>query len=174
MLNSLDYFNILLISYSCFETLLPAKIVHYKKTIFMKVILNRVDDAFHFEAVGASGIANHIDANVDIGGHNLGTRPMEMLLMGLGGCTAIDVVLILKKQRQEITDLKIEVSGEREKIAGTQMSPFRKINVHFIFEGKLDAEKVEKAIILSMEKYCSATAQLSASAEITHTFSIKE
>lgn len=139
----------------------------------MKVVLNRVDDAFHFEAVGASGVTNHIDANVDIGGHNLGARPMELLLMGLGGCTAIDVILILKKQRQEIADLQIEVSGNREKIEGTQMSPFRKINVHFAFKGNLDAEKVEKAINLSMEKYCSATAQLSASAEITHSYSIE-
>jgi putative redox protein len=138
----------------------------------MKVELVRVDDAFHFEAVGASGIANHIDANVDIGGHNLGSRPMELLLMGLGGCTAIDVILILKKQRQVIEDLKITVDGNREKIEGTEMNPFRKINVHFAFKGNLDETKVERAIKLSMEKYCSATAQLSPSAEITHSLSI--
>jgi putative redox protein len=138
----------------------------------MKVELVRVDDAFHFEATGASGIANHIDANVDIGGHNLGSRPMEMLLMGLGGCTAIDVILILKKQRQVIEDLRISVEGHREKIEGTEMTPFRKINVHFAFKGNLDQTKVERAIMLSMEKYCSATAQLSSSAEITHSLSI--
>lgn len=138
----------------------------------MKVELTRVDEAFHFEAVGASNVIQHIDANVDIGGHNLGARPMEMILMGLGGCTAIDVILILKKQRQVIDDLKISLEGDREKIEGTEMSPFRKINIHFAFKGQLDASKVEKAIKLSMEKYCSATAQLSPSAEITHTFSI--
>ncbi len=138
----------------------------------MKVELTRVDEAFHFEAVGASNVIQHIDANVDIGGHNLGARPMEMILMGLGGCTAIDVILILKKQRQVIEDLKISLEGDREKIEGTEMSPFRKINIHFAFKGQLDASKVEKAIKLSMEKYCSATAQLSPSAEITHTFSI--
>lgn len=138
----------------------------------MKVELIRVDDAFHFEAIGASGIANHIDANVDIGGHNLGSRPMEMLLMGLGGCTAIDVILILKKQRQVIEDLRISVEGHREKIEGTEMTPFRKINVHFAFKGNLDQTKVERAIMLSMEKYCSATAQLSPSSEITHSLSI--
>lgn len=138
----------------------------------MKVELIRVDDAFHFEAIGASGIANHIDANTDIGGHNLGSRPMEMLLMGLGGCTAIDVILILKKQRQVIEDLRISVEGHREKIEGTEMTPFRKINVHFAFKGNLDQTKVERAIMLSMEKYCSATAQFTPSAEITHSLSI--
>ncbi|MFN3850559.1 MAG: OsmC family protein [Spirosomataceae bacterium] len=138
----------------------------------MKVELTRVDDAFHFEAVGISGVINNIDANPEIGGHNLGSRPMEMLLMGLGGCTAIDVILILKKQRQVIDDLKISVEGDRVKIEGTEMSPFRKINVHFAFKGDLNADKVEKAIKLSMEKYCSATAQLSPTAEITHSFEI--
>ncbi len=138
----------------------------------MRVELSRVDDAFHFEAIGASGIAQHLDANTDIGGHNKGARPMEMILMGLGGCTAIDVILILKKQRQIIDDLKISLDGERVKIEGTEMSPFRKINIHFAFKGELDASKVEKAIKLSMEKYCSATAQLSPSAEITHSYSI--
>jgi putative redox protein len=138
----------------------------------MKVELVRVDDAFHFEAVGASNVPNHMDASVDIGGHNLGARPMEMLLMGLGGCTAIDVILILKKQRQVIEDLKITVEGDRIKIEGTEMSVFRKINVHFAFKGDLDQAKVERAINLSMEKYCSATAQLRPSAEITHSFSI--
>jgi len=138
----------------------------------MKVELTRVDDAFHFEAVGISGVKNNIDANPEIGGHNLGSRPMEMLLMGLGGCTAIDVILILKKQRQVIDDLKISVEGDRVKIEGTEMSPFRKINVHFAFKGDLNADKVEKEIKLSMEKYCSATAQLSPTAEITHSFEI--
>ena len=138
----------------------------------MKVELVRIDDAFHFEAIGASGTINHMDANVDIGGHNLGARPMEMLLMGLGGCTAIDVILILKKQRQMVEDLRISVDGERVKIEGTEMSPFRKITIHFAFKGHLDQVKVERAIQLSMEKYCSATAQFSQTAEITHTLAI--
>ena len=138
----------------------------------MKVELNRVDDAFHFEAKGASGIAVNIDAAENIGGHNAGARPMELLLMGLGGCTSIDLILILKKQRQPLEDLKLVIDGERIKIEGTEMSPFRKINIHFIFKGNLDKSKVEKAIALSMEKYCSATAQLASSAEITHSFEI--
>jgi putative redox protein len=138
----------------------------------MQVELVRIDDAFHFEASGTSGVPVQIDAADDIGGHNAGARPMELLLMGLGGCTAIDVLLILKKQRQAVEDLKISVSGERVKMEGTQMTPFRKINVHFKFKGQLSEDKVLKAIELSMEKYCSATAQFSASAEITHTFEI--
>ncbi len=138
----------------------------------MKVELNRVDQDFHFEARGNSTVAVNIDAAENIGGHNAGARPMELLLMGLGGCTSIDVILILKKQKQVLEDIKLVVEGDREKIPGTEMSPFTKINVHFILKGQLDPKKVEKAIALSMEKYCSATAQLRASAEITHSFEI--
>ncbi|MFC0181597.1 OsmC family protein [Pseudarcicella hirudinis] len=138
----------------------------------MQVELKRVDDAFHFEATGLSGVSVHIDGAADIGGHNAGARPMELLLMGLGGCTAIDVILILKKQRQRVDDLQISVSGERVKIEDTQMTPFRKINVHFKFKGNITEAKAEKAIELSMEKYCSATAQLTPSAEITHTYEV--
>ncbi|MFN3589023.1 MAG: OsmC family protein [Spirosomataceae bacterium] len=139
----------------------------------MKVTLKRVDDAFHFEAMGVSGVPNHIDANPEIGGANAGARPMEMLLMGLGGCSAIDVILILKKQRQILEDIQIEVSGERQKIEGTEMSPFTSMHIHFILTGDLDTQKVEKAIQMSMEKYCSATAQFQSSAQITHSFDIR-
>ncbi len=138
----------------------------------MQVELIRVNDAFHFEAKGMSGVPVEIDAAENIGGHNAGSRPMELLLMGLGGCTAIDVLLIMKKQRQTVEDLKITVSGERVKIEGTEMSPFRKINVHFKFKGNIQEDKTKKAIEMSMEKYCSATAQFSGSAEITHSFEI--
>ncbi len=138
----------------------------------MQVELIRIDKAFHFEAKGASGNPVQIDAAENIGGSNSGSRPMELLLMGLGGCTAIDVLLILKKQRQQVDNLKINLTGERVKIEGTEMSPFRKINIHFAFEGDINIEKAEKAISLSMEKYCSATAQFSPTAEITHTLSV--
>ena len=86
----------------------------------MEVVLNRLDQDFHFEAKGSSPIPVHIDAAEGIGGHNAGARPMELLLMGLGGCTAIDVILILKKQRQIVEDFQIRVSGDREKIEGTE------------------------------------------------------
>jgi putative redox protein len=138
----------------------------------MNVELVRVDNAFHFEATGASGHPVQIDAAQNIGGNNMGSRPMELLLMGLGGCTAIDVILILQKQRQQIQDLKISLTGERVKIEGTEMTPFRTINIHFTLEGELDANKVKRAIVLSMEKYCSATAQFQESAKITHTATV--
>lgn len=138
----------------------------------MKIELERVDDAFHMEGKGMSSVVVNIDGAVDIGGKNAGARPMELLLMGLGGCTSIDLILILKKQRQPLEDLKIEVTGEREQIEGTEMKPFKKINIHYKFFGQLDPAKVEKAIALSMDKYCSATAQLRPSAEITHSYEI--
>jgi putative redox protein len=94
---------------------------------------------------------------------------MELLLMGLGGCTAIDVILILKKQRQIIEDFQIRVSGDREKIEGTEKSPFNQINIQFELKGQIDGNKALKAIQMSMDKYCSATAQLEPSATITHT-----
>jgi putative redox protein len=138
----------------------------------MKVTLNRVDDAFHFEANGNSTVKVHIDAAENIGGHNAGARPMELLLMGLGGCMSIDVLLILKKQRQEPRDIKLIVTGNRTKIEGTEMSPFTDINVHFELYGDLESKKVKKALDLSMEKYCSATAQLAATAVITSSFEV--
>jgi putative redox protein len=135
----------------------------------MEVVLNRLDQDFHFEAKGSSPIPVHIDAAEGIGGHNAGARPMELLLMVLGGCTAIDVILILKKQRQIIEDFQIRVSGDREKIEGTEKSPFNQINIQFELKGQIDGNKALKAIQMSMDKYCSATAQLEPSATITHT-----
>ena len=135
----------------------------------MEVVLNRLDQDFHFEAKGSSPIPVHIDAAEGIGGHNAGARPMELLLMGLGGCTAIDVILILKKQRQVVEDFQIRVSGDREKIAGTEKTPFRQINIQFELKGQIDGSKALKAIQMSMDKYCSATAQLEPSSTITHT-----
>ncbi len=135
----------------------------------MEVVLQRLDQDFHFEAKGSSPIPVHIDAAEGIGGHNAGARPMELLLMGLGGCTAIDVILILKKQRQVVDDFQIRVHGDREKIEGTEKTPFRKINIQFELNGQIDGNKALKAIQLSMDKYCSATAQLEPSSVITHT-----
>ena len=135
----------------------------------MEVVLNRLDQDFHFEAKGSSPIPVHIDAAEGIGGHNAGARPMELLLMGLGGCTAIDVILILKKQRQIVEDFQIRVSGDREKIEGTEKTPFRQINIQFELKGEIDGSKALKAIQMSMDKYCSATAQLEPSSTITHT-----
>lgn len=139
----------------------------------MKVELVRVDDGFHFEATGSSDLKVHTDASPALGGKNAGVRPMELLLMGLGSCSAIDVVLVLKKQRQEVLDFRISVEGERTKEDGTERSPFRKVHIHYFFKGNLDRAKVERAVKLSMEKYCSATAQFEPLAELTHEITIE-
>ncbi len=141
----------------------------------MKVELVRLNDAFHFEGTGSSAIKVHTDGSLEMGGNNAGVRPMELLLMGLASCSAIDVVLILKKQRQQITDFRIVADGDRVEEEGTKRSPFRTIHLLFKITGvALDAAKIERAIALSMEKYCSATAQLEALATITHDVEISE
>jgi putative redox protein len=113
-----------------------------------------------------------MDGPPDMGGRNIGPRPMEMLLLGTGGCTSFDVVHILKKSRQQITDCVAEIEAER---ATTDPKVFTKIHIHFIVSGKnLKAEQVERAVKLSAEKYCSASIMLGKSAEITHDFEIVE
>ncbi len=136
----------------------------------MKVSLRRLNDAVHFEGLNSSAQIVHTDGSKAVGGGDQGFRPMEMLLMGLGSCSAIDVVLILKRMRQEIGDMQIEVEGDRD--PEETPSVFRKIHVHFKFTGELDPNKVERAITLSMEKYCSATRMLEQMAVITHSFEI--
>ena len=132
--------------------------------------INRVGEPYHFVAQNNDKIEVNIDASVAIGGTNLGVRPMELLLMGLGGCTAIDVISILKKARQPVEDLKITVTGERD--AEAMPSPYTAIHIHYIFKGDLKSEKVENAIKLSKEKYCSASVMLEKAAKITHSFEI--
>ncbi|WP_046574711.1 OsmC family protein [Spirosoma radiotolerans] len=147
----------------------PVDTVQEFKTMHVELV--RVDNAFHFEALGTSGVAQHMDAATDIGGHNAGARPMEMLLMGLAGCSAIDVVLILQKQKQVIDDFRMKVDGLREKDATP--SPFKKIHITYLLKGQLDEVKVKRAIDLSMDKYCSATAQFRPSTDITYSFEIQ-
>jgi len=119
--------------------------------------------------------SNHavlMDGSPESGGRNLGARPMELVLLGLGGCSSFDVVLILKKQRQEITDCVAEISADR---ADTDPKVFTRIHLHFIVTGKnLKPEQVERAIKLSAEKYCSASIMIGKTAEITHDFEIVE
>ena len=119
-----------------------------------------------------SGHAVLMDGPPDGGGRNLGPRPMEMVIIGTGGCTEYDVVAILKKQRQQISDCVAEIHAER---ADTDPKVFTKIHFHFIVSGKgLKSEQVERAINLSAEKYCSASIMLGKTAEITHDFEIQE
>jgi putative redox protein len=117
--------------------------------------------------------SNHtvlMDGSPAAGGRNLGPRPMEMLLIGTGGCTSFDVVSILKKSRQAISDCYVELSAER---AETDPKVFTKVHMHFVVKGKnIKPEAVEKAIKLSAEKYCSASIMLGQTAAITHDFEV--
>lgn len=136
----------------------------------MKVTLNRVDQNFHFEGTGTSEIPVHIDGSPEIGGSNAGARPMELILMGLGSCGAMDIISILKKQRQDLQDLKILIDADRDN--ENTPSVFTKINIEFQFFGNLDSDKVEKAVNLSMEKYCSVSAMLEKTVSINYSFKI--
>ena len=119
-----------------------------------------------------SGHSITMDGPPEIGGDNLGVRPMEMLLLGVAGCTMIDVVTTLKKMRQELTHCETKVNAER---AADHPKVFTDIHIQFIVKGQdLDPKKVEKAITLSAEKYCSASIMLGKTASITHDFEIVE
>ncbi len=124
----------------------------------MKIKLQRVDDAFNMKATDEKGHEVYMDASEKVGGHNNGARPMSMLIMGMGGCAAIDVVMILKKQRQKVEDLSIELEAEREE--GKEPALWSKVHVVFELSGEIDKKKANKAVDLSMEKYCSVAETL--------------
>ncbi len=124
--------------------------------------------AFLGESESGHGIV--MDGAPAYGGRNLGPRPMELLLMGAGGCTSFDVVTILKKGRQDVTDCYVELDAER---AENDPKVFTKIHMHFVVKGRsIKSDAVEKAINLSAEKYCSASIMLGATAKITHDFEV--
>ena len=124
----------------------------------IEVNLKRLNGDFGFEGTDAKGHTVRMDTSDETGGENFGIRPMQMLLMGLGGCSAIDIVMILKKQRQEVKDFSIKIEGEREK--GKEPSLWEDIKVVFTLTGKIDKEKAERACELSMNKYCSVAETL--------------
>jgi putative redox protein len=137
----------------------------------MKTRVKWVGDAM-FVGESGSGHAVVMDGPPEGGGRNLGFRPMEMLLLGLGGCSAYDVVLILKRGREQVTDCVVDIEAERAEI---DPKVFTKIELRYTVKGvKLDPKKVERAIALSNEKYCSASAILDKTATLTHSFEIVE
>lgn len=136
----------------------------------IKIELSRLNDGFHMEAKNADGSTVHIDASPDIGGQNLGMRPMQLLLAAMGGCSAIDIISILKKQRQDLQDLKVTVTGEREKDVVPAL--YTDIHAHFRLFGDIDADKAGKAVSLSVEKYCSVAKTLEKTAKVTYSFEI--
>lgn len=136
----------------------------------MKARVKWVEDAM-FLGEASSGHAVVMDGPPEGGGRNLGVRPMEMLLLGMGGCTAYDVVSILRKGRQPIIDCEAQITAER---ADSVPKVFTKIHVHFVVTGKagLKETQVKRAVELSAEKYCSASIMLGKAAEITHDFEV--
>jgi putative redox protein len=130
-------------------------------------------DKVHFRAVADSGCEVPMDGPPDAGGEGRGARPMELVLMGLGGCTTYDVVTILQKSRQDVVDCVTELSAER---AASEPKVFTRIHVHFRVTGRgLDPAKVARAVALSADKYCSASIMLArGGVEITHDFEIVE
>jgi putative redox protein len=135
----------------------------------MKARIKWVQDVM-FLGESGSGHSVVMDGAPDAGGRNLGVRPMEMLLLGLGGCSAFDVMLILKRGREAVTDCVVEIDAER---ATTDPKVFTKIVMHYTVTGQgLDRKKVERAVQLSADKYCSASAILGKTAEIAHTITL--
>lgn len=137
----------------------------------MKARIKWIEDVT-FVGESGSGHAVVMDGPPDRGGRNLGVRPMEMLLLGMGGCTAFDVVHILKRARQPIADCVVELEAER---AEQPPTVFTRIHAHFVISGKgLSESQVRRAVELSAEKYCSASIMLGKTAAITHDFEIVE
>ena len=136
----------------------------------MKIELERVNDAVHLQAKNEQGNIVDMDGSPDIGGQDLGVRPMQLVLMALGGCTSMDVLSMLEKMRDRVKSYKVSVEGER---SGHHPNVFTKIHVHFVLEGTVNPKNVERAIQLSMDKYCSVTHMLNKTAELTHSYEIK-
>ena len=132
----------------------------------MKIELNQEGSSYHFVASNETTQSVNIDASPAIGGQNNGARPMELLIMGLGGCSGIDIINILQKQKIEVKDMQIHIDAEREKDATPSL--FTNIHITFNFKGELDQNKVTRAINLSLDKYCSVAKTLEKTARITY------
>lgn len=124
----------------------------------IKIELERVEGEYGFEAKDANGHVVRLDTSPDNGGTNFGVRPMQMLLMGLGGCSGIDIVSILKKQRQTIDGFNMKIEGERE--PGKEPSIWKNVTIVFELTGNIDPDKAKRACELSMDKYCSVAETL--------------
>ncbi|MGM0545325.1 MAG: OsmC family protein [Bacteroidota bacterium] len=136
----------------------------------MKITIDHLED-LHMEAQNEEGGLIRMDGTTDIGGIEGGFSPMQLLLAGVGGCSAIDIIGILKKQKQDLQDLQVEVDGDRQ--SKDTYSEFTTIHINYIFTGDLDESKVERAINLSLDKYCSVTKTLEKTSDISHSYEIK-
>lgn len=138
----------------------------------MEINLIRKNNKFNFEAVNSVGQTVELDANPAIGGEGKGFRPMEMLLVGLGGCSGIDMVNVLTKQKEPLEDLKIKINASRKDDEVPAI--FEVINIHFDLYGNLNVQKVERALDLTFEKYCSVSNILGRSAKIEFSYAVHE
>ena len=136
----------------------------------MKITLKRLDDAFHLEALNEDGCKIETDGSPAIGGSNKGMRPMQLLLAAAGSCSSIDIISILKKQKQKLKDLEVEVTGEREQDKVPAL--FTDIHIHFKLYGEVTEEKAKRAVDLSMEKYCSVVKTLEKTANVSSSFEV--
>jgi putative redox protein len=127
-------------------------------------------EGLQFVAESGSGHGIVVDASAEGGGYDRGARPMELVLMGLAGCTAMDVISILKKKRQPVTDLRVFANGEQ---APTPPRYFTKIHLEYVAYGDVDPQALARAIELSKERYCSVSATLAGKAEITSSYRIE-
>lgn len=137
----------------------------------MQIKLQRINEAVRFEGINAAGNTVIVEGSPDIGGEGQGMRPMELLLVSLASCSSMDAVSILKKMRQPLEDFRVEIEGEREKDAVPAV--FVKIKMHFILKGQLRPERVEEALRLAVDKYCSVGRMLEQTAEIAWDYSIE-
>jgi putative redox protein len=137
----------------------------------MKITFKRLDNAFHILASNEHGNTIQTDGSTQIGGNHLGMRPMQVVLSALGSCSAIDVIQFLKKMRQPLRDIEMIVTAEREKEKTPSL--FTDIHIHYILKGKLNSKKVERAISMSVDKYCSVARILEHTANITWDYKIE-
>lgn len=139
-----------------------------KKAI--KISMKRVNDHMLMEATNERGSTLRLDATPDVGGENGGLSPMESVLSAAGACSTIDIISILKKQKQPVEDIQLSLEGERTYYK--DFSEFTNIHIHYVLKGDLDPKKVERAMNLSLERYCSVLKLLEKTAKVKGTFEI--
>ena len=136
----------------------------------MEINLTRKNKAYHFEAVNEQGNTLNLDANPAIGGENQGFRPMEAVLAALGGCSAIDMISILKKQKEPVEDVQISINGKR--FEGREPSLFETIDIEFHVFGAVNEAKIQRALQLTFDKYCSVAQILNKTAKINFSYKL--
>ncbi len=136
----------------------------------MEINIERKSGLFHLESFNEDGLSVETDGSESIGGTNKGVRPMQMVLMALGSCSAIDVIMILEKQKQVLDDIKINIKAQREE--DKTPSLFTHIDIHFKLFGDIEDKKAKRAVQLSMDKYCSVAQILKKTAGIDYTYEV--